>query len=76
MVSQCANPNCGAPFVYLREGKLFVIPRPSLPARHSTVECFWLCKNCARKLTITSSHDCEVHVVPGPANRAGLKQPF
>jgi hypothetical protein len=51
MVSQCANPECGAPFLYLRHGKLFKIERPGFSARHSRVEYFWLCGNCAGKTT-------------------------
>lgn len=65
MVSQCANPDCGAPFLYLREGKLFVVPRTGTSANHSKVEYFWLCGNCAAKLKITSSHDYEVLLTPG-----------
>jgi hypothetical protein len=76
MVSQCANPDCGAPFLYLREGKLFVIPRPGFSARHSRVEYFWLCGNCSGKLKIASSRDCGVRLAPWPANRAGLDHPL
>jgi hypothetical protein len=74
MVSQCANPDCGAPFLYLREGKLFVIPRPGFAARHSRVEYFWLCGNCAAKLKIASSRDCGVRFAPWRANGAGPEQ--
>jgi hypothetical protein len=74
MVSKCANRDCGAPFLYLREGKLFVIPRPGLSAKHSRVEYFWLCGNCAAKLTITSSQNRDVLLTPGPADRVRLEQ--
>jgi hypothetical protein len=57
MVSQCANLECGAPFLYLRHGKLFKIERPGYSARHSRVEYFWLCGNCVRKTTIGSFLD-------------------
>jgi hypothetical protein len=57
MVSQCANPECGAPFLYLRHGKLFKIERPGYSARHSRVEYFWLCGNCAAKEKIDSFLD-------------------
>ena len=63
MVSQCANPDCGAPFLYLRQGKLFAIPRPGFPPRHSRVEYFWLCGNCAGKLKIDSFHDGGVPIL-------------
>jgi hypothetical protein len=42
MVSFCANPDCGAGFLYLHEGELFVIELP-----HDGVECYWLCSSCA-----------------------------
>jgi hypothetical protein len=45
MVAQCANPECRAQFLYLREGKLFALPRGG--THSSRVEFFWLCGNCA-----------------------------
>jgi hypothetical protein len=63
MVSRCANPDCGAPFLYLRQGKLFVMPRPGFSARHSRVEYFWLCGNCAGNLTIESFRDGGVPIL-------------
>jgi hypothetical protein len=61
MVSHCANPACGAPLRYLRDGRLFqfeVRPRdargastePLKPPR--TVSHFWLCGQCSSKLTL------------------------
>lgn len=47
MVSQCANPKCNEPFLYLRDGRIFVVPRSSDSETHATIEYFWLCKNCA-----------------------------
>lgn len=57
MVSQCANPDCREPFLYLRHGKLFKIERPGFSGRHSRVEYFWLCGNCAGKTTLDSFLD-------------------
>jgi len=55
MISKCANPACGTPFNYLREGKLFhielVAGSGQKPARK--VEHFWLCDRCAPKWTLT-----------------------
>ena len=33
MVNQCANPKCGKPLHYLREGRIFVfdLPDPDVP---------------------------------------------
>ena len=50
MVSQCANPECSEPFVYLRTGRLFAVPRRSGAATRATVEYFWLCGSCAETM--------------------------
>ncbi|HEU4414094.1 MAG TPA: hypothetical protein VFT65_04875 [Candidatus Angelobacter sp.] len=50
MVSQCANPSCGEPFLYLRSGRLFALPRHNPSATHATIEYFWLCGTCAEKM--------------------------
>jgi len=42
MVSHCANADCGAEFLYLHEGELFVIELPD-----NGVEDYWLCPSCA-----------------------------
>ncbi len=63
MVSRCANPDCGAPFLYLRTGKLFVMPRSGFSTRHSRVEYFWLCGNCSGNLTIDSFCDGGIPVL-------------
>jgi hypothetical protein len=44
MVTQCANPECRAQFLYLRAGKLFALRRSG--AHSPRVEFFWLCSNC------------------------------
>ncbi len=69
MLSKCANPACGAPFQYLREGKLFKFEMtPSgdasgkKPARK--VEHFWLCGSCAATMTLALEHQQNVVVVP------------
>jgi len=52
MITHCANPDCAAPFLYLRQGRLFATPRPGLCSGRSRVEYFWLCGNCAGHLKI------------------------
>lgn len=42
MVTNCANPDCDAEFLYLHEGELFVIELPDKGAAH-----YWLCPSCA-----------------------------
>ena len=60
MISKCANPYCGAPFRYLREGKLFQLytgpetQSATDPNQKSDrhMECFWLCGRCAATLRL------------------------
>ena len=66
MLSQCANSQCGKPFLKLREGKLFVveidrvarsgekIPAAFASARRQqrSIEHFWLCDECATRWTL------------------------
>ena len=60
MISKCASPSCGAPFRYLREGKLFQLytgpdPGPSSGPGQKTarqMEYFWLCGRCAATLRL------------------------
>lgn len=77
MVSKCANPQCEAPFRYFHQGKLFRLEtehgyerRKGLgddtgmkkPLRR--VEFFWLCEECATKLTLVSNKEIGVTVHP------------
>ena len=62
MVSQCANPDCRAPFVYLRKGRLAVVHHDRVPNRH--FEYFWLCGKCAARLRFEAASDGSMHVVP------------
>jgi hypothetical protein len=65
MVSKCANPDCSASFRYFHEGKLFRVETstglerrramgqdssPGKPIRR--LEFFWLCEDCAAKMTL------------------------
>jgi hypothetical protein len=66
MLSKCANPSCGKPFLRLREGKLFLVEtnRLSKPGeqfgppftrarQHARqVEHYWLCDECAAHWTL------------------------
>ena len=60
MISKCANPNCGAPFRYLREGKLFQLytgPEPQSASGSNQniarqMEYFWLCGRCAATMRL------------------------
>lgn len=67
MVSRCANPECGAHFHYLSQGRLFhfevdakVSEKPAqsgprLVSRKkpvAKVEHYWLCSKCAGSMTL------------------------
>jgi hypothetical protein len=68
MVSKCANYGCSAVFLYLHAGEVFPVEVESpksdnagfgrdaemkKPARH--IEFFWLCQECASKMTLVFS---------------------
>jgi len=56
LISHCANPDCGEPFVYLRTGRLFAMPRRTVSATRATVEYFWLCGRCAEIMQPEFTH--------------------
>lgn len=64
MVSKCANPDCAAPFRYFHQGKLFRFESDAGPERRRAMgtggadkhmrrlEFYWLCQQCAPKMTL------------------------
>jgi hypothetical protein len=62
MVTKCANPLCGAPFRYFREGKLFLVDvsrqmtnasgEESAQRTKRNPEYFWLCEQCSSTMAI------------------------
>lgn len=64
MITKCANPECGEPFRYLREGKLFRVDLDQLENRAAgktdsekvwhRMEHFWLCGRCAGIMTVVA----------------------
>jgi len=77
MVSKCANPECPASFRYLHVGKLFRVEteagldrRRALGQNETTkkplrrIEFYWLCENCANKMTLTFDRGTGVAVKP------------
>ena len=60
MVSQCANPQCSAPFRYLRQGKLFLVEHRNKNGNGNgngsrtagRVEYFYLCSDCTSRMTL------------------------
>jgi hypothetical protein len=79
MLAKCANPSCSAPFLYLREGKLYQMEvvddgcagapdnQPGPGAERKPVrrlEFFWLCGRCAAEMTLAFTRGRGVVVVP------------
>jgi len=77
MVSKCANPDCTVSFRYFHVGKLFrfetsggqerrramgeeEIPRKCM----RRIEFYWLCENCAAKMTLAYQPDAGIFVRP------------
>ncbi len=61
MLHKCANPECDKQYKYFSEGVLFefqvdrdnnYLPLTFPPAGRSRREIFWLCDDCASRLTL------------------------
>ncbi len=56
MLAKCANPICGAHFLYLNRGRIYNVPIYGADERSPTgpkrVEHFWLCSDCCITLTL------------------------
>lgn len=73
MVSNCANPKCGKPLHYLREGRIFVFDVPMgadgpNEKRTRRLEHFWLCGECAQTMVVQQSAE-GIHAVMRPQAR-------
>lgn len=72
MVSNCANPGCGKPLHYLREGRIFIFdasagtPEPGAK-RQRRLEHYWLCGTCAETLMLVQDAQAAIRVLPKPA---------
>ena len=81
MIGICANPECGIPFRYFRDGKLFRfdVSASSTPVRiqpggaiRRRIENFWLCGSCASKMTLVAEDRVGVTTRPLPRSIARL----
>ena len=81
MVSKCANPDCPEVFRYFHVGKLFRMETlsgfdrrramsqdESRPRPLRRTEFYWLCENCAPKMTLV--YDPQTGVVARPNEHA------
>jgi hypothetical protein len=84
MVSNCANPKCSKPLVYLREGRIFVFDVPiNRTAEESSgrgshcLEHFWLCGECSQTLLLQQASDRSVQLIQrrAPASRDTRRAP-
>ncbi len=78
MLSCCANPQCGRPFLRLREGKLFLVETERVGngdgdvssatnrsrKQQRAVEHFWLCDVCAARWTLSYKQGQGVTLIP------------
>ncbi len=88
MLTKCANPNCSAQFLYLHEGKLFIVDRSNRMAGgcaqagaadgqpNDYFDYYWLCANCSRKMVVVSDKWVPPQVVPLPHSHAEREQEF
>jgi hypothetical protein len=64
MLAKCANPECSEVFRYMASGKLFRMPSRSREgAAAAELEHFWLCKACARTMTVAVERTGRVVVI-------------
>ena len=63
MVSECANPECRAQFLFFGQGKLLAMRPPANSRSGSHVEFFWLCGDCARHMDLHVSANGELTLV-------------
>jgi hypothetical protein len=63
MVSECANPRCGAQFLYFGEGKLLAIRRQAISPSGSHVEFFWLCGDCAKHMDLEVTLNGDMNLI-------------
>ena len=56
MLAKCANPVCGAHFLYLNQGRIYNVPVYGTNEKSclwpQRVEHFWLCSACCATLTL------------------------
>lgn len=80
MLSKCANPECGATFHYLGQGKLYEIrgdaktgPQAVKKAAGRS-ERFWLCDKCSNMMTLAVDAAKKVVLMPLPTEQALVKR--
>ncbi len=72
MVNYCANPGCGKPLHYLREGRIYVFDASIATGspgkkKERQLEHYWLCGACAQSMTMVQDAQGWVRILPRPA---------
>jgi len=72
MVNYCANPGCGKPLHYLRDGRIYVFDTsmgttPPGKKRERRLEHYWLCGACAETLILVQDAQGWIRILPRPA---------
>jgi hypothetical protein len=73
MMNQCANPECGKPLHYLREGRIFVfdLPDPNVPVptpggHARRLQHFWLCGRCSETMVLEQTTEMQIRLAVRP----------
>ena len=69
MIEKCANPECSATFLRLRDGRLFIKnieadPTSKAKGHSRQQHYYWLCNSCCRTMTIIAEKGKGIRVVP------------
>lgn len=79
MLSKCANPDCGATFHYLGEGKLYELKAeapqdPHFKKAAGRAERFWLCDQCSNLMTLGVDASKKIILMPLREQRPQAKR--
>ena len=72
MVNNCANPGCGKPLHYLREGRIYIFDASAGATepgakRLRRLEHYWLCGGCYATMILVQDDHGAIRVLPKPA---------
>jgi hypothetical protein len=81
MVSNCANPDCSKPLLYLRDGRIYVFDTTAgaigSDGKHQRrLEHYWLCGACAKTLVLVRDTQGSIHILSKPHAAHDLGERF
>lgn len=62
MLTKCINPLCSQYFLHLESGRLFRLEQVERAGIRRS-EYFWLCRNCAEKMTLRLNEENGIKIV-------------